>query len=207
MRVAKQPSNWRWLKRAACYSSRIGSRAGASFKPTARAASQSRAPSGLQVNDELKPRGLRSAGPPASQYSLKLKANAAVVGRGLGALAKGGGERARLAEPDVECDFRHRQLALRQQVLGPLNTAVGQIAVRRDAERLLERAAKMVWAELDQPGQERQRDSVGKMLLDILRQLLSLPPGEPPCWSASSAAQPSFSRISSCASAMPSTSI
>jgi hypothetical protein len=52
--------------------------------------------------------------------------------------------------------------------------------VRQDAERLLERAAKMVWAELDQPGQERQRDSIGKMLLDILRQLLSLPPGEPP---------------------------
>ena len=38
----------------------------------------------------------------------------------------------------------------------------------------------MVWAELDQPGQERQRDFVGKMLLDILRQLLSLPPGELP---------------------------
>ena len=75
MHVAKQPSNLRWLKRAACYSSRIGSRTGASFEPTARAASRSRAPSGLQVNDELKPRGLRSAGPPASQYSLKLKAN------------------------------------------------------------------------------------------------------------------------------------
>ena len=49
MRVAKQPSNWRWLKRATCYSSRIGSRAGASFEPTARAASRRRAPSGLQV--------------------------------------------------------------------------------------------------------------------------------------------------------------
>jgi hypothetical protein len=81
--------------------------------------------------------------------------------------------------------------------------------VRRDAERLLERAAKMVWAELDQPGQERQRDFVGKMLLDILRQLLSLPPGEPPMLVrfTSSAAPPSFSRISSYASAMPSTSI
>jgi hypothetical protein len=76
--------------------------------------------------------------------------------------------------------FPSPQLAPRQEVLGPLNTAIGQIAVRRDAERLLERAAKMVWAELDQPGQEQQRDFVGKMLLDILRQLLSLPPGEPP---------------------------
>ena len=38
----------------------------------------------------------------------------------------------------------------------------------------------MVWAELDQPGQERQRDFVGKMLLDILRQLLSPSPGGSP---------------------------
>src|SRR4249920_3625139 len=37
----------------------------------------------------------------------------------------------------------------------------------------------MVRAELDQPRQRRQRDLLGEMLLDVLRQLVLLPAGQP----------------------------
>src|SRR5262249_36956694 len=49
----------------------------------------------------------------------------------------------------------------------------------RHAERLLKGAGKMERAELRQFGQRRQRDVLGKMLIDVLHQLLLLPVGEP----------------------------
>src|SRR6266568_2516518 len=80
----------------------------ARIRDAARAVGSNKAPSGLQVNDELEPSWLaigRFAG-----FAIFPEAEGergGSRGRGLaGALAKGGGERARLAEPDVECDFR-----------------------------------------------------------------------------------------------------
>src|SRR5205807_556147 len=83
-----------------------------------------------------------------------------------GLLAKRQGKRACLAEPDIESNLRHRQLALGQQDFGTVNAPAGQISVRRHAEGFLECSGKMERAELCQPSQGRQRDLIGKMLFD-----------------------------------------
>jgi len=105
---------------------------------------------------------------------------AAILGRGFaGKLAKRGGERARLAEADAEPDLRHRQRALGQQGLGALDAPAREIPVRRHAERLLERAGEMERAQPRFSSQGCERDLVGKMRVDVLRQLLLLPGGQP----------------------------
>src|SRR5215831_11498136 len=92
-----------------------------------------------------------------------------------GDFAKRGCKRARFAEPHIKSDFGHRQFACCQQALGAFDALVGEIAVRRHVERLLERAGKMVWAQVYQLGQGRQGDVLGKVFFDVLRELLLLP--------------------------------
>src|SRR5262245_45252762 len=77
------------------------------------------------------------------------------------------GKCARLPEAHVESDFRHRQVALCQQALGAFDATAGEIAMRRHAERLLERTREMVRAELHQLGQGQECDILGKMLVDV----------------------------------------
>src|SRR5262245_31109235 len=78
-----------------------------------------------------------------------------------GYFAKRGRKRARFAEAHIESDFGHRQFACCQQALGSLNAPVGEIAVRRYVERLLEHPGKMVRAQVYQFGQGRQGDVLG----------------------------------------------
>ena len=113
-------------------------------------------------------------------FECLLSEAAAIVGRGFtGVFAKRGGKRACLAKSDIKSNLRYRQLALCQQGFGPFDSPAGQILVRRHAERLLECTRKMVGAELRQLSQRQERDFIGKMLFDILRQLLLLPEREP----------------------------
>jgi len=51
--------------------------------------------------------------------------------------------------------------------------------MRRHVERLLERAGKMVRAQVYQLGQGRQGDVLGEVFVDVLRQLLLLPLRKP----------------------------
>src|SRR5262245_1264579 len=88
---------------------------------------------------------------PASDPS-SLSRTAVAARRFAGDFAKGGRERTCFAETDIKSDFRHRQFALRQQALGAFDAPAGEISVRRHAERLFERAGKMIRAELGHLG-------------------------------------------------------
>src|SRR5258708_21035509 len=92
---------------------------------------------------------------------------------------KCGGERARLAEANFERDRSDGQLTLRQELLGPLDSAIGVISVRRHPEGTLERPREMVWAEPRQISEGREQDIVGDMLLDIGGHPLLLPARKP----------------------------
>src|SRR5450631_2355987 len=55
----------------------------------------------------------------------------------------------------------------RQHHLRPLDAPVGMVAMRRNAERLLERPAKVKGAQSSPPRQRGKRNLLGKMFLDI----------------------------------------
>src|SRR5258708_30120244 len=88
---------------------------------------------------------------------------------------KCGGERARLAEANFERDRSDGQLTLRQELLGPLDSAIGVISVRRHPEGTLERPREMIRTEPRQVSEGREQDIVGDMLLDIGGHPLLLP--------------------------------
>ena len=69
-------------------------------------------------------------------------------------LSEDGGVRTRFAEADRQSDFGHGILSLSQHELRPLDPPDRVVPMRRNAERLLERPAKMKGA---QPSQTRQR--------------------------------------------------
>src|SRR5260221_7166569 len=104
---------------------------------------------------------------------------AAIFGRRLPRqLAKGSRERAGLAEPDIERDLGHRARRHRQQRLRLFDASVGVIAVRRDAEGLLEGAGKMERAQASEVGQGGERYRLREGLVDVLSDDPSLPAGE-----------------------------
>jgi hypothetical protein len=57
-----------------------------------------------------------------------------------GVLAKRGRERAGLAKAEIKPDLSYRALGIGEEILGALHSARRQVAVRRHAERCLERA-------------------------------------------------------------------
>lgn len=93
-------------------------------------------------------------------------------------LAEGGGERARLAEPDLEPNLRHGRIGTREKLLGPLDPPPHVIAVWGEAERLLEDTAEMIGAEAHESGEFLERYPLGEMFLDISGDRALLPGGE-----------------------------
>jgi hypothetical protein len=75
--------------------------------------------------------------------------------------------------------MRHRKCRLRQKRLGALDTLVRVIAVRRDAERLLEGPAEVKGAQVRELGQLGKRHRLAKVLLDIGGHDTLLPGSEP----------------------------
>src|SRR5262249_33918192 len=68
--------------------------------------------------------------------SAALSKAAAIVGRRFaGVFAKGRGKRARLAKSNIKSNFRHRQLARRQQGFGPFDSSTGQVRRRGPSRR------------------------------------------------------------------------
>src|SRR5712671_1675023 len=63
-------------------------------------------------------------------------------------------------------------------MLGPFDSAIGVISVRRHAEGTLERPGEMVGTEPRQLGEGRERDVIGNTLLNIRRHPLLLPAGK-----------------------------
>src|SRR5438445_3784950 len=94
----------------------------------------------------------RSGNPaPSSTSSSEI---ATITARGLaGQPMKCGGERAGLAEADLERNRGDGPLTIRQQLLGPFDPATGVISARRHAEGALERPGEMVGAQPRQSGQ------------------------------------------------------
>src|SRR6202022_4358486 len=115
----------------------------------------------------------RSGSPTPSPTLIEI---ATITARGLACQPmKRGGEGARLAEADLERDRGDGQLTIRQQLLGPFDSAVGVISVRRHAEGALERPGEMVRAQPRQLGEGREGNIVGDILLDIGGHPLLLP--------------------------------
>src|SRR5258708_21255503 len=83
-------------------------------------------------------------------------------------LAKGRCERAGCTKAEHQADFRHRVRRSRQQRLGMLDAAAAVIAVRWNAERLLESPTEIMRAQMNEPRQRRQRNLLGQVFLDIL---------------------------------------
>ena len=101
-----------------------------------------------------------------------------MAGRLTGQPVESGGEGGGIGEADLECNRGDGQLAIGQQLFGPLDAAIGVISVRRHAEGALERPGEMARAEPRQFGQRRKRDVVGNMLLDVGGHSLLLPTGK-----------------------------
>ncbi len=99
--------------------------------------------------------------------------------RETGAPAERSAERAGLAETDRQPDIGDRGLRRGQQDLGVLDAPLVVIAMRRQAEGLLERTAEIVGAQPHETRQRRERNVVGEMLLDIARGNSLLPRREP----------------------------
>src|SRR6202012_1246502 len=78
-----------------------------------------------------------------------------------------------------EADLRHGILACSQHDLRLLDPPAGMVAVRRNAEGLLERPTEIVSAQASGPRQRRERDLFGQVLLDIAGYDPLLPTGEP----------------------------
>ena len=70
-----------------------------------------------------------------------------------GRLAEGRRERTGLAVTNGQSDVGHRVRSGGEKLLGVLHPAIGVVAVRRNAERLLERPAEVVGAEPHQLGE------------------------------------------------------
>src|SRR5947209_13375371 len=111
-----------------------------------------------------------------SRRSLK----AALIGtRRLSAdLPEGGGKRTRVAEAKGKADLGYRMFSGSQHYLRLLDPLVGMIAMRRNTKRLLERAAEVVRAQPREAGQHRERNLLGKVLVDISGYHPLLPGGE-----------------------------
>src|SRR5262245_53749234 len=93
--------------------------------------------------------------------------------------AKRGRERAGFAEAQIEADLRDRHLRIRQQSFRLFHPKPAHVAVRWQAERLLERPHEVIWAQPRDIGQRCQGRVFGEVVLDILRHSLLLPTGEP----------------------------
>src|SRR4051812_6279731 len=74
---------------------------------------------------------------------------------------EGSAERPEAGEPHVEADLGHTAIGLAQQVHRPLDPAPLQVAMRRLAERLLERAAEMRLAHQRDAGGARDVERPG----------------------------------------------
>ena len=96
-----------------------------------------------------------------------------------GVLAERRRKGAGLAKAQIDPDLRHRHRGIGQQRLGLLDAQAAHVAVRRQAEGLLERPHEMKGAQPHDVGQRGQRNVVREVLLDVLRNLLLLPAGEP----------------------------
>src|SRR5262249_16316600 len=94
-------------------------------------------------------------------------------------LSKRRAERACLAEADCQPDIGDRWRRVGEQHLGALDTAVGVISVRRDAERLFESPAEIPRAQVNKLGEHRERYSLGEVLLDVRADKPLLPTGKP----------------------------
>src|SRR5262249_23653548 len=84
---------------------------------------------------------------PAVRVTLSGQASVKFRRRHASCPAKGGGERACLAEADGHADLRHRRGRLRQELLGAFDAARRVIAVRRHTQGPFERPAEVVRAQ------------------------------------------------------------
>src|SRR5215475_11789969 len=93
-------------------------------------------------------------------------------------MAKRRREGARFAEAELEGDLGHRAGRLCQQRLGAFDAAADVIAVWRNAERLLEGAAEIVGAQMNELRQRIERYRLGEVFLDVCGNEALLPNGE-----------------------------
>src|SRR5690349_11125445 len=88
-------------------------------------------------------------------------------------------ERAGLRETERHADLRHRPIPVGKQHLGTLDAASDEVAMRRCAERVLEGAGKMEWAQPRDLGERRERHVLREVLLDEFRDPMALPSRKP----------------------------
>src|SRR5262245_48202573 len=88
-------------------------------------------------------------------------------------------ERARLAESHGDPDLGHRHCRFCKQHLAAFYSPLDVIAMRWDAERLLEGAGEVIGAQPRQARQGRQRNVLIEVFLDMGRDHALLPAGKP----------------------------
>ena len=82
--------------------------------------------------------GERGGGPAPASSTSSIEITTITARSLAGQLVKCSAERARLAETDIERDPSYGQLTIGQKLLGPLDSAIGMISVRRHAKGTLE---------------------------------------------------------------------
>src|SRR5689334_4395431 len=87
-------------------------------------------------------------------------------------------ERAGLREAERHADLRHRPIPVGEQHFGALDAASDEVAMRRCAERVLEGAGKMKRTQPRDLGARRERHVLREVLLDELRDPITLPSGK-----------------------------
>src|ERR1700676_25131 len=126
---------------------------------------------GKLLNKLLEVENFHAPASPASSIEAATIAARGLAGQPMKCGGKGGG----LAKSNLERNRSDGQLTIRQELLGPLNSAMRVISVRRHFEGTLKRPREMVRAQPRQLGQGRERDVVGDMRFDVVGHPLLLP--------------------------------